>query len=67
MKVEDVVMFDKYKKDKTNNEDYILLDMNNTFYNIRIYIENKYKKKGIPIHIVNEGMGDRWVGVENII
>ena len=58
-KIEDVVMFDKYKKDKTSNEDYVLLDMNNTFYNIRTYIEDKYKKKGIPIHIVNEGMGDR--------
>ena len=53
-KIEDVVMFDKYKKDKTSNEDYVLLDMNNTFYNIRTYIENKYKKKGIAIHIVNE-------------
>ena len=59
MKIEDVILFDKYKKDKTSNEDYILLDMNNTFYNIRAYIEDKYKKKGIPIHIVNEGMGDR--------
>ena len=58
-KIEDVVMFDKYKKDKTSNEDYVLLDMNNTFYNIRTYIENKYKKKGIAIHIVNEGMGNR--------
>jgi hypothetical protein len=31
--------------------------MNNTFFNIKNYIKEKYPK--IPIEIVNEGMGDR--------
>jgi len=42
---------------KNTKENVILLDMNNTFYNIRLLIKNQYPNT--PIEIVNEGMGER--------
>jgi len=46
------VVFHKHTKDNV-----VLLDMNNTFYNIRLLIEKQYPNT--PIEIVNEGMGER--------
>ena len=42
---------------KHTNENVVLLDMNNTFYNIRLLIKKQYPNT--PIEIVNEGMGER--------
>ena len=42
---------------KHTNENVVLLDMNNTFYNIRLLIQKQYPN--IPIEIVNEGRGKR--------
>lgn len=55
MKIKDIVLF---SKEKLNDKEVILLDENNTFYNIRLYIEEKYPN--VPIEIVNEGRGERW-------
>ena len=55
-KIEDVILFHKHKSIK-NEKVVVLLDMNNTFFNIKNYIKEKYPK--VPIEIINEGMGDR--------
>ena len=54
MKVKDIIIF---HKEKYNDEEIILLDENSTFFNIRLYIKEKYPN--IPIQIVNEGRGKR--------
>jgi len=54
-KIEDLILFHKYKG-KTKKEDVVLLDENNTFFNIKQYIREKYPN--LPIEIVNEGRGD---------
>jgi hypothetical protein len=54
MKIKDIVLF---HKEKINDEEVVLLDENNTFWNIRLWIEKKYPN--IPIEIVNEGRGER--------
>ena len=54
MKIKDIIVFGK---EKYNDEEVILLDENNTFWNIRLWIEEKYPN--IPIEIVNEGRGER--------
>jgi hypothetical protein len=55
-KIEDVIMFHKHKSIE-DKEAVVLLDMNNTLWNIKTYIKNKYPT--LNIEIVNEGMGDR--------
>jgi|TARA_R110002074_G_scaffold57758_1_gene141822 hypothetical protein len=55
-KIKDVIIFDKITDVRTEKK-IILLDMNNTFFNIKNYIKEKHPK--VPIEIVNEGMGDR--------
>ena len=52
MKINDIIVFDK---EKINDEEIILLDEKNTFYNIRLYIEETYPN--ILIEIVNEKRG----------
>jgi hypothetical protein len=52
MKVKDIIIF---HKEKYNGKEIILLDENSTFFNIRLYIKEKYPN--IPIQIVNEGRG----------
>ena len=54
MKIKDIVLF---SKEKINGKEVVLLDENNTFWNIRLYIEEKYPN--VPIEIVNEGRGER--------
>ena len=57
-KIEDVIVFHKYKPININHQKaVVLLDMNNTLWNIKTYIKNKYPT--LNIEIVNEGMGDR--------
>jgi hypothetical protein len=53
-KIEDVILFHKHKG---QNEEVILLDENNTYFNIKLYIKNKYPNT--PIQIINEGRGER--------
>ena len=53
-KIEDVILFDKHKD---QNGEVILLDENNTYFNIKLYIKNKYPNT--PIQIINEGKGKR--------
>lgn len=48
------VVFHKYTY---KGKDVILLDENNTFYNIRLLIQKQYPD--IPIEIINEGRGER--------
>ena len=55
MKIKDIIVFHKEKI--IDDGEVILLDQNNTFWNIRLWIEEKYPN--IPIEIVNEGMGER--------
>ena len=55
MKLKDIIVFHKEKI--IDGGEVILLDENNTFYNIRLYFEKKYPN--VPIEIVNEGRGDR--------
>ena len=55
-KIEDVILFHKHKSIK-DEKAVVLLDMNNTFFNIKNYIKEKHPN--IEIEIVNEGMGDR--------
>ena len=55
-KIKDMIIFDKITDVRTE-EKIILLDINNTLYNIKTYIKNKYPN--INIEIINEGMGDR--------
>ena len=55
MKLKDIIVFHKEKI--IDGGEFILLDENNTFYNIRLYFEEKYPN--VPIEIVNEGRGDR--------
>ena len=55
-KIEDIILFHKHKG-KTKKDDVVLLDENNTFWNIKQYIRKKYTN--LPIEIVNEGRGDR--------
>jgi hypothetical protein len=55
LKIEDVIIFHKEKY--LNDVEIILLDENSTFFNIRLYIKEKYPN--IPIQIVNEGRGKR--------
>ena len=55
MKIKDMIVFHKEKI--IDDGEVILLDQNNTFWNIRLWIEEKYPN--IPIEIVNEGMGER--------
>ena len=52
-KIEDVLLFHKHK-DKDG--EVILLDEDNTYWNIKLYIKKKYPN--IPIKIINEGRGD---------
>ena len=57
-KIKDIIVFHKYTTINANHKKaFVLLDMNNTFFNIKNYIKEKYPK--VPIEIVNEGMGDR--------
>jgi len=57
-KIKDIIVFGKYTTINVNHKKtVVLLDMNNTFFNIKNYIKEKYPK--VPIEIVNEGMGDR--------
>ena len=49
-------MFHKHKS-INDKEAVVLLDMNNTLWNIKTYIKNKYPN--IDIEIINEGMGDK--------
>ena len=51
-----MIIFDKITDVRTEKK-IILLDMNNTLWNIKTYIKNKYPN--INIEIINEGMGDR--------
>ena len=55
MKIKDMIVFHKEKI--IDDGEVILLDQNNTFWNIRLWIEEKYPN--IPIEIVNEGRGER--------
>jgi hypothetical protein len=55
-KIKDVIIFDKITDVRTEKK-IILLDMNNTLWNIKNYIKEKHPN--IEIEIVNEGMGDR--------
>ena len=55
-KIDDIILFHKHKG-KTKKDDVVLLDENNTFWNIKQYIRKKYPN--LPIEIVNEGRGDR--------
>ena len=55
-KIKDMIIFDKITDVRTE-EKIILLDINNTLYNIKTYIKNKYPT--LNIEIINEGMGDR--------
>ena len=55
-KIKDMIIFDKITDVRTEKK-IILLDMNNTLYNIKTYIKNKYPN--INIEIINEGMGDK--------
>ena len=55
MKIKDIIVFHKEKI--IDDGEVILLDQNNTFWNIRLWIEEKYPN--IPIEIVNEGRGER--------
>ena len=55
MKIKDIIVFHKEKI--IDDGEVILLDENNTFWNIRLWIEEKYPN--IPIEIVNEGRGER--------
>ena len=55
-KIEDVIMFHKHKS-INDKKAVVLLDMNNTLWNIKTYIKNKYPT--LNIEIINEGMGDR--------
>jgi len=55
-KIEDVIIFHKHRSIK-DRESVVLLDMNNTLWNIKTYIKNKYPN--INIEIINEGMGNR--------
>ena len=55
MKIKDMIVFHKEKI--IDDGEVILLDENNTFWNIRLWIEEKYPN--IPIEIVNEGRGER--------
>jgi len=55
MKIKDMIVFHKEKI--IDDGEVILLDQNNTFWNIRLWIKEKYPN--IPIEIVNEGMGER--------
>ena len=54
MKIKDIIIF---HKEKFDDKEIVLLDENNTFFNIRLYIKEKYPN--IPIQIVNEGRGER--------
>ena len=53
-KIEDVLIFHKHK-DKDG--EVILLDEDSTYWNIKLYIKNKYPN--VPIEIINEGRGDK--------
>jgi len=55
-KIKDMIIFNKITDARTE-EKIILLDINNTLYNIKTYIKNKYPN--LDIAIVNEGMGDK--------
>ena len=55
-KIKDMIIFDKITDVRTEKK-IILLDMNNTLYNIKTYIKNKYPN--LDIAIVNEGIGDK--------
>ena len=55
-KIKDMIIFDKITDVRTEKK-IILLDMNNTLWNIKNYIKEKHPN--IEIEIVNEGMGDR--------
>ena len=55
-KIKDMIIFDKITDVRTEKQ-VILLDINNTLWNIKTYIKNKYPN--INIEIINEGMGDR--------
>ena len=55
MKLKDIIVFHKEKI--IDGGEVIILDENNTFYNIRLYFEEKYPN--VPIEIVNEGRVDR--------
>jgi|TARA_R110000868_G_scaffold319786_1_gene580750 hypothetical protein len=55
-KIKDMIIFDKITDVRTE-EKIILLDINNTLYNIKTYIKNKYPN--LDIAIVNEGIGDK--------
>ena len=55
-KIKDMIIFDKITDVRTEKK-IILLDMNNTLWNIKNYIKEKHPN--IKIEIVNEGMGDR--------
>jgi hypothetical protein len=46
-----------FHKHTYKDGDVILLDENNTFYNIRLLIQKQYPD--IPIEIINEGRGER--------
>ena len=52
-KIEDVLLFHKHKG---KDGEVILLDEDNTYWNIKLYIKNKYPN--VPIEIINEGRGD---------
>ena len=52
-KIEDVLLFEKHKSEKG---EVILLNENDTYWNIKLYIKKKYPN--IPIEIINEGKGD---------
>ena len=57
-KIENIIVFHKYKPININHQKaVVLLDMNNTLWNIKNYIKEKHPN--IKIEIVNEGMGDR--------
>ena len=53
IKIEDVLLFHKHKG---KDVEVILLDEDNTYWNIKLYIKNKYPN--VPIEIINEGRGD---------
>ena len=55
-KIKDMIIFDKITDVRTEKQ-VILLDINNTLWNIKTYIKNKYTT--LNIEIINEGMGDR--------
>ena len=55
-KIKDMIIFDKITDVRTEKQ-VILLDINNTLWNIKTYIKNKYPT--LNIEIINEGMGDR--------